>query len=542
MISISCLYVYTDPATRCAVAAALRAISVRASNQFGDGGSSDVWIKRVLPIAFMGRNDKDAGSLFEEVWNEGGQVANMTTNGPFAMQLQEKILPYLTKNLVDALNDVSWERRLMACVSLDELCKSNILAPAPRPLNHDTYAQKDWSDRDIMRSNSSKMILNTCVRLIVNTRMWTGKSNLVKTTVTIAANWVSLPRVDIQPGIPYVLRDETFSWDDLFIGDSWFEKNHNYDCCSSGVEDCLLTTSSLKEEDADQESDIDFAEGDKFLSNEDDPVKEEVTEVLSPDQQDLTLSGLSRVLSNQGLNNNAANIKAAKFYSDDALSYRAASLQALAQFLKCLEKSQHVQKLFLKIGPNLIPMISGYADIHSEGERKSIVIEKVPPLIIAKVIECLGSLIWNGMEFDNVNIHTRVDMLVKLLTRNCSEIQRAWTIREASAIAVSNICRKTKYVVLTKMDVLDDLLSCARLCPNDKKFWKVRYAKLLMLKCLCNRAERNDLSGEENQLMLEALLPMKESIVALAKSNLQDSEARVTAMSSEILASLAWWP
>ncbi len=519
------LYQIIDPAARVAIAAALRAIAVRASNQFGDGGSNDVWIRRVLPIAFIGRKDKDAGALFEEVWNEGGQVANLNDNGSsFAMQLQEKTLPFLTLNLVEALNDVSWDRRRMACVSLDELCKSNILAPAPRSINQDSYAQKDWIERDLVRSESSKIILITCVKLIVNTRMWTGKSNLLETTVAIAGNWVSTPFYEeLQP-----IFSNRFVWDDLFEGDSWFEGNHNDD--SHGTDSSINTSVVLNEKD-NEEPRIDFSEGDEILCKEEDNVivNDEDTDALTSKQY-LTYSGLCRVLLKQGIKSDAKGN--GEFYSNDALSYRAVSLQALGQFLKCLENSEHLEKLFRNVAPKLLSVIQ-----NQQSE------EKIPPLIVAKATHCLGYLIWEGIDFDETNVSTQVDLMIELFTKNCGENQRAWTIREASAFAMSNICKKAKYTVLRKLNVLDNILICSKLCPNDKKFWKVRLAKLMILKTLCSRADaKNKLGSDENQLMLEALLPIKESIISVAKNSLLDSEARVTAIASDILASLSWWP
>ena len=51
-----------DPSTRKAAAAALRAIAVRASNQFTDGGSKDIWIRKILPLAYIGKFDEDVVS------------------------------------------------------------------------------------------------------------------------------------------------------------------------------------------------------------------------------------------------------------------------------------------------------------------------------------------------------------------------------------------------------------------------------------------------------------------------------------------------
>ena len=49
-------------------------------------------------------------------------------------------------------------------------------------------------------------------------------------------------------------------------------------------------------------------------------------------------------------------------------------------------------------------------------------------------------------------------------------------------------------------------------------------------------------SRQERQIILEAVLPQKESISQLAKLTLRDSEATVTALASQILSSIAWWP
>jgi hypothetical protein len=52
-------------------ASSLRAIAVRASNQFADGGSRDIWIRKVLPLAYLGQNDTEVGSYWKDIWDEG---------------------------------------------------------------------------------------------------------------------------------------------------------------------------------------------------------------------------------------------------------------------------------------------------------------------------------------------------------------------------------------------------------------------------------------------------------------------------------------
>ena len=48
--------------------------------------------------------------------------------------------------------------------------------------------------------------------------------------------------------------------------------------------------------------------------------------------------------------------------------------------------------------------------------------------------------------------------------------------------------------------------------------------------------------ARDRQLLLEAMLPHKETMLKLARQVLSDSEAKVTALSSDILSALSWWP
>lgn len=68
------------------------------------------------------------------------------------------------------------------------------------------------------------------------------------------------------------------------------------------------------------------------------------------------------------------------------------------------------------------------------------------------------------------------------------------------------------------------------------------HAGLKILESLTARAGDGYLGSQEKQLILESLLPQKETIVTLARKMLADSEAAVTALSSGILAGISWWP
>ena len=82
-----------NPSLRRAAAATVRAIVVRASNHLKDGGPRDIWRKKVLPIAFLGRKDVDTkvAALWNEVWEEGGTAVG--SSGGFGVMLQEQLLP-----------------------------------------------------------------------------------------------------------------------------------------------------------------------------------------------------------------------------------------------------------------------------------------------------------------------------------------------------------------------------------------------------------------------------------------------------------------
>ena len=56
------------------------------------------------------------------------------------------------------------------------------------------------------------------------------------------------------------------------------------------------------------------------------------------------------------------------------------------------------------------------------------------------------------------------------------------------------------------------------------------------------RAGNASSSDTDKQLVLEALLPHKEVIAKHVRASLSDSEAKVTALASDILSSMAWWP
>ena len=70
------------------------------------------------------------------------------------------------------------------------------------------------------------------------------------------------------------------------------------------------------------------------------------------------------------------------------------------------------------------------------------------------------------------------------------------------------------------------------------------YAGLELLQSLVQRAGTAGLVGQEEHrsIVLEAILPHKETILQQLRSCLADSEAKITALSSDILRAISWWP
>ena len=235
-----------DPVARRAAASALRALAVRASNQLSDGGPRDIWCRRVLPLAFLGQKDTDTkvASLWKEVWEEGGMATHTddTANGTSSnvgVLMEEKLLPELVTACIEALNDVSWARRVSACTALIELCDQNILAPVPRSTRSmaQTCSPTELS-RSKRRAESSLAALTACVKLMIKPRIWTGKADVVKAATKIASQWVAVCSENESAALGWNETDKACPWMpisgsletfgiDLFVGDTWFEQRHS---------------------------------------------------------------------------------------------------------------------------------------------------------------------------------------------------------------------------------------------------------------------------------------------------------------------------
>jgi hypothetical protein len=140
---------------------------------------------------------------------------------------------------------------------------------------------------------------------------------------------------------------------------------------------------------------------------------------------------------------------------------------------------------------------------------------------------------------------------------NSGTAQSAWTVREAAALAAAKLAERGDYALLKRIRITEDLLACTSLCLKDHKFWRVRLAGLQVVLSFCSRVKslrpRGDIGigsqpdksttdVDENQLLFEAILPLKERFAGFARTSLSDNEARVTAAASEIMTCISWWP
>ena len=296
----------------------------------------------------------------------------------------------------------------------------------------------------------------------------------------------------------------------------------------------------------------------------------------------VTFTGLCRVLLEQGVKIETKIKVQGSFYEPENLAYRAASLLSLSQLLQGLEtekgkisslrlnrieSAQEVlssgnimvkQFLFRKIVPHLISIVDNtdskiFLEEDENGKDLCDIVyrrsENIPPLIVTRCIDCISAIMFDGMMrslSENSFIYHDVLLLSKLFLYHCGPNQSAWTVREAAGLAAATIASKAHTSSLRKIEIIDNLISCTIVSLKDRKFWRVRCSGLRIILCLCGRVRSSatfqSVNGNSNQLMLEALLPSKEKIQAIATSNLSDTESRVTSIASEICNATSWWP
>ena len=476
-----------DPSARKAAAVTLRAIAVRASNQFGDGGTSDIWCRRILPIAFLGMRDPEpnVATLFADVWEEGGSAASLAGAADgFGNTLEEKLILYLVKECINALNDVSWSRRVTGADALGELASKEILSPTPRRLNGDPKDRNlEESLRAQRRAQSSHRALVALTKTIADTRLWSGKQKVIDACCLIASKWSSALANNGDPSevtgngadtvvAPLVLLDEADT-DSLFAHDSRFKKQTDDELPDEAAQISEVAM-DIDEEGASGETNLDFeddatGQGEKV---EGWGVETPSDDKISVDNQEQvpTFVGLCRMFLAQAF---PAKRSTSSVKEEEVLPYRAASLKALADLLNSIDKSIHGSKqkaiVFTFVTQNLAPMFDPLPEASEASKEES-------PLVVSRALDCFGACFWEGFgspdEIEN-NDGRNVLLLAQIFVR-LSVVERPWTVKTSALHACARLISKADSTSLEDHATISAFVTCASQALKDRKFWKVR--------------------------------------------------------------------
>ena len=513
-----------DAAMRHASAMILRSIAVKASNQFSDPGNSDVWCRKVLPISFLGMRDPDqsAASLWREVWEDGGSAVDLgSSENDTGNSLEERLLFSLAKECVKALEDRSWSRRVTGAVAIISLTEKEILAPPPRRLNG-VYSRPEQA-RARKRAHASRVALSSLVQLVSRNRIWTGKHEVVRATVQLSKVWIPFA---VTKEANALLGDQSFA--PIIFGDSSSEKD-------LFLNDDFFGKDAMENDSVEEESDMDdgIPSGEKFLGDQ-------IPAIL--------ILGICRQLLVQSFPLKSATRSIA---DEEVLPYRSNVLKSLESLLKSLPDTDNSSQFRGRIFSFLAPKIWDVFRHRSTNQASP----KESPLIIARTIDCFASSCWSRMEFHNIEQTSMIGssaLSQTFLFQVDLTKQSAWTVREAAAKGASKFVECADFDSLQRRQAVSTLVDIAGIALKDKRFWKVRLGGLDILLSLVLRVEDRSHAvvgrglpekiNQTKQLILEIILPYKESIQGLAKRSLNDSEAKITAQATKILGIISSWP
>ena len=381
-----------NPSLRRAAAATVRAIVVRASNHLKDGGPRDVWRKKVLPIAFLGRKDDDAkvAALWNEVWDEGGQAVGLSGEDTFGVMLQEQLLPYLANAMLSALRSPSWSNRKEACAVVIELVEANILSPAPRSTSGNQNIATKEPERFKQRAKVSSILLNECVKIIRRSRIWDGKGDVCLAASQIAAKWTGVAPLGCSR-VPLVFRADCES---LFEGDNWFKGSDqsNIDVEEAGDSE-YEQLDEAPGQSADEDVALDMSGEQEFDDDAADQQNSSDNELVDTEARcgtpSVNLVGFCRILAEQGMRSGGSR--------ESRLPYRVAAFSALSALLKSVvpdESSEqynsiveHQSYAYNVIAPGLFSFVSGESSCE----------DKPAPVLVARALECLASAMYDGV-------------------------------------------------------------------------------------------------------------------------------------------------
>jgi proteasome component ECM29 len=452
-----------DPVSRKDSAATLGSIAVRASDQMADGGPADVWRKRILPCAFIGLKDPDpkTASYWMEVWNEGGTACGAPitlSDETFGTRLEEKLLPLLVKEIVRALRDVSWARRISGASSLIDLCNIGVLSPlATSPSGSDMPLNEYNAQRAEYRAESSCLALQECIDLLTKPRLWTGKAVVLSAAVKLVSLYAavetnnddSLTQLQLvyaceSPSLQKPVAVGRVDLDDLYAGDKWFQNRDEFDAPIEN--DNLQVTLHL---DSGEKGKIDFSDCDESSPEDAD----EVVAATDIETQLKTVSfiGVCRLVFEQALHKSQS-------YSDYSLSHRTAAYRGLRDLLQSLPDnlSETRATIYKLISADLFAVIDG------KDEK---------PVLVAGALECLAACITNFRVNDTEDGKTFLQ-LASLF--NTAGLHAAWTVREASTHCMARLAASCPQTSLRSPSLVSAIITGSSQALKDRKFWRVR--------------------------------------------------------------------
>lgn len=457
-----------------------------------------------------------------KVWDDGGAAVSLAEAvGDFGTVLEEKLLLELVRECRRALADVSWSRRASGASALQELASNQILAPlANRKDSEKTDLDAQRSER---RRVASHLALDSLVKVLAGPRLWSGKSEVTKAVVRIASNWTSAP---VQNGlIPIVIKTESSF--DLFVGDEWFKQSH--EAAIDEDEEEIESTENDAQAPPMEASASDMSDVEKTTPDE---TPDDATIELVP----VDFLGLCRLLVVQGFPSAKNCVAVAE---EEVLPYRAGALESFKELLDSLESTPHNDALRKQVYECTSEQLVSVFNIDQDASTGK---NKDPPLVVARSLDCYGASLWQniGNKEDGVDKVVTAKMLLQCLEHP------AWTVREAAAMCSSSLVSKSDDSLLCQFDFLTVITSIVTKVMKDRKFWRVRLAGMKLLHSLVARVPKqgqaNGTGNVSSQEILESVLPHKEAIMLLAKRSLTDPEAKVTAVASEVVKDMAWWP
>ena len=479
-----------DPSSRRAAAAALRTIAVRASNVFSDGGRGDIWCKRVLPVAFIGRKDSDGtiASMWQEVWEEGGSVAN-TSDSPsplrnYGTRLEEKLLQPLVQECVSALQDVSWSSRVAGASALQDLCSIEILSPVAHVAQSLPESSEVMLLRTQNRAGASQIAITQCMKVLVKPRLWDGKSELLKAAVLLSSKWIAAATsesgevctesnldefVAQRPWWPIVTSRGNCN-NDLCVNDGWFLRNHTSDDLELVEPEGNTVNTTYVDETTENSINFQHCEETLGLDETDDLLPNPKREKVDLDR--VTLKGLARFLIEQAIP--SASSQRSTTNTDVSLVYRTTAFGCFQDLFSSVPKSYTSirSELYGILSLPLLSTISQPAIDKDADEHRS------PPVLVAGAINCIGALLWEGVGIANTN-DCNVSQLITVMMETGGSMQPAWTVRAATAQCIGQIILLCDDETIQRHKIVSNVVDAARQALTDRRFWKVRYVKKL---------------------------------------------------------------